>query len=494
MGANTYSLYSNAQIKQLEQLAAQQHDITEYELMQRAGAAAYDILKRAWREAETVTVCCGTGNNGGDGFVLAKLAKDDGKSLNIWYLGDLECLSEAAQDALQACRAVGIEPQPYNKESITGDVLVDGLLGTGLNAPLQDDWAHLVQAMNDHDAPILALDVPSGIHGDTGAVMGCAIKADVTVTFIGMKQGLVTGAAADLCGEIRCDDLGIPEEAFYDVVPQGEIMELAACQRPLKARHAHAHKGDFGHVLVIGGDYGMPGSVRMAGEAAMRVGAGLVSVATRPEHMAVISGTRPELMFTEVQAREDLNDLLAKVDLVLIGPGLGHSSWSHSLMETVLQCRKPLIVDADGLNSLAKMQLSLQRNNWVLTPHVGEAARLLDVSTQEILMDRYSACRKIQKRYGGVCVLKGAGTIITADATAAQVCIGGNPGMATAGCGDVLAGVIAGLVAQGLTTLDAAKLGVVVHAYAGDRAAAAGERGLMAMDLMPHLRKLVNAC
>jgi ADP-dependent NAD(P)H-hydrate dehydratase / NAD(P)H-hydrate epimerase len=259
----------------------------------------------------------------------------------------------------------------------------------------------------------------------------------------------------------------------------------------LPKRRRDTHKGDFGHVLVIGGDYGMGGAVRMAAEAAMRVGAGLVTVATRPEHLNVVTGARPEIMCSQVADANDLTPLLERSTIVVIGPGLGLSDWAQSLLAAVEQSALPVVVDADALNLLAQNPTSSDR--WILTPHPGEAARLLDQTTEQVQADRYYAVSQLQQRYGGVAVLKGAGTLVQAADTITALCSAGNPGMASGGMGDVLSGVLGGLLAQKHSLLEAAEIGVMVHSMAADHAAEqGGERGLLATDVLQQLRLLVN--
>lgn len=269
-------------------------------------------------------------------------------------------------------------------------------------------------------------------------------------------------------------------------------LEWSLLSQQFQKRDKAAHKGDFGHVLVIGGDHGMGGAVRMCGEAALRVGAGLVSIATHEEHIALINAERPELMCHVVNGAADLLPLLTKATVIAVGPGLGKSDWSRELFQVVMNSSLPMVVDADGLNLLSE---SIQKNdNWILTPHVGEAARLLRCKSDEVQANRSAAVRQLQAKYSGIAVLKGEGTLIqTTESAVPFLCAAGNPGMATAGMGDVLTGVIAGLLAQHFSLSSAAKTGVLLHAMAGDLAAEkAGERGLIATDLMPYLRQLVN--
>jgi NAD(P)H-hydrate epimerase len=264
--------------------------------------------------------------------------------------------------------------------------------------------------------------------------------------------------------------------------------------RYFSPRPRDAHKGDFGHVLAIGGNRGMGGAIRLAAEAAARVGAGLVTVATRAEHVPALIAARPELMCYPIKTSTDLSPLLARATVILLGPGLGQDAWAKEVYERAVESHLPKIVDADALNLLSLSQTPLKntaQHHWILTPHPGEAARLLDTTTAIVQADRLVMASELQRRYSGIVVLKGMGTIVQGN-TAPFVCAAGNPGMASGGMGDVLGGVIVGLLAQGFSLDEAARVGVQIHALAADQAAAVGERGLLAMDLMPYLRKLVN--
>jgi NAD(P)H-hydrate epimerase len=320
--------------------------------------------------------------------------------------------------------------------------------------------------------------------------MGAAVRADVTVTFIGLKQGMYTGHGRSCCGRIEFSDLGVPDSVFRDMLPSALRMDLSDWSRFRSARPRHAHKGDYGHVLVIGGDYGYAGAARMAAEAAARTGAGLVSLATRPEAAVAISAAVPVVMAHAVTRPDELQPLLEKATVVAIGPGLGQAEWGSRLLARVLESSMPMILDADALNMLARDPVTM--DHWVLTPHPGEAARLLHTTAADVNSDRFTSVRRLSRNYGGVGVLKGSGTLV-ADGATIHVCSGGNPGMASGGMGDVLTGIIAGLAAQKYSLADAARAGVTLHAAAGDAAAAAsGERGMLATDLLPWVRNLIN--
>lgn len=485
-------IYRVAQVRELDRRAIQEQGIPGYTLMTRAATAALRKLRARWPRAQRIRVVCGAGNNAGDGYVLARLAKTVGLDVRVGYLGDPIDLKADAQTAYAEARAAGVAMAPFEARLCAdADVLVDALLGTGLERPVVDDWAQAITAMNSATAPVLALDIPSGLHGDSGAVLGGAIRAELTVTFSALKLGLFIGQGPDLVGRISLAPLDIPQTLCSDLVPAAELLDPAGLRAALPAARARtAHKGQFGHVLVIGGQPGMSGAARLAAEAALRCGAGLVSVATDPSHAQLLNAGRPELMGHAVASAAELQPLLGRATTLVIGPGLGQSPWGQQLLSAVWDCPLPMIIDADALNLLA--QAPRQCDHWILTPHPGEAARLLGQSVQEIQADRVAAAIELQHRYGGVVVLKGAGTLV-ADRGQLRLCAAGNPGMASGGMGDVLSGVIAALCAQGLALADAAAVAVLLHGLAGDAAAASGgERGLLAADLLPELRRLMN--
>lgn len=486
-------LYRAAEVRELDRIAIEERGIPGYTLMSRAGEAAIDVLKAAWPDAQRITLLCGGGNNGGDGYVVARLAKTAGLEVRVMHIGEPGKVRGDARTALEAAGEAGVVPAAFSIDSIgPADVLVDALLGTGLERPVSDLFHDAVQAMNSHPAPVLAIDIPTGLHADTGSVLGLAVEALHTVTFIGRKRGLYTGSGPDLAGAVHFADLGVPQDIYAGVNSDTWLYQDAQLADVLPRRSRCQHKGANGHVLVIGGDYGMAGAARLAGEAAARTGAGLVSVATHREHVAVITGNCPEVMTHGLETGRDLLPLLDRATVLAIGPGLGTSAWSLEVFNAVMNSDLPMVIDADGLNLLARQRQ--QRDEWILTPHPGEAARLLRCAVDEIQKDRFAAVNALVERYGGILVLKGAGTVV-GDGNAFSVCASGNPGMASGGMGDVLTGVIAGLLAQGLSFEDAATAGAFVHGAAADLAAgAAGERGLLARDVIAGLRRQVNPC
>jgi NAD(P)H-hydrate epimerase len=370
-------------------------------------------------------------------------------------------------------------------------VIVDAIFGTGLDREVTGRWREVIDALNHRNCPLLSLDTPSGLHADTGTVLGVAVHADVTISFIGLKQGLFTGMGVDYRGKIYFDDLQVPHSIYKQVKTSVTRLDYDELKTLLIRRPKSAHKGSFGHVLIIGGDSGMTGAARLAAEAAARVGAGKVSIATRATHAAFLNLARPEIMVHGIETAAELQQLITQIDIIAIGPGLGQSIWARAMLDTIKEQQKPIVLDADALNLLARAPFRLPQS--VLTPHPGEAARLLEFTTPEIQNDRFTAVRALQLRFGGVCVLKGAGTLVAGANGQIGVCSAGNPGMACGGMGDVLTGVIAGLLAQGFSTTNAASLGVCLHAKAGDKEAEnQGERGLLPSDLLPWIRHYAN--
>ena len=486
-----YALYRAAQVRELDRLAIDYYGISGNALMGTAGQALFDEIRRSWPRARSIALMCGGGNNAGDGYVVARLARQAGITVELHHLVDPAELKGEARHACDEAIAAGVSMINYDGQALDGwDLIVDALFGTGLNAPLEGVWREAVEAINYAATPVLAADIPSGLNADSGAVMGVAVRADVTVCFIGLKRGMFTDDGPDYCGKLRFASLGVPHEVYAHLPDHAERLDYEMVRHILPPRPRNSHKGDFGHVLVIGGDHGMVGAARLAAEAAAHCGAGLVSVATRAAHTAAITAARPELMCHGVEQASDLSPLLKRASVVVIGPGLGQQAWGRAMLSRVLDCGLPLVVDADAINLLAVEPYF--HDKWVLTPHPGEAARLIGCSTTEVQQERFSATASIVASYGGVAVLKGAGSVIEAMGAQPAVCSAGNPGMASGGMGDILSGVIAALIAQGLGLEQAARVGVTLHAEAADRAAEEGERGMLASDLLPQLRTLSN--
>lgn len=515
-------LYRAQDLQQLDRIAIKEAGIEGFKLMQRAGAVAFNTLLEQWPQTRLVRVFAGGGNNGGDGYVIARLAQEQGLQCEVIQVASAEKLTGDARKAWEWANEKQIRMLPLadylEREKLEAMVaasqlvIVDAMLGTGLDRVVSDVYAEAIRHINDYAAAqsnraILAIDIPSGLSADTGVPLGCAVKADSTVTFIGMKQGLLTGHGREYAGRIVFSNLDVPDSIYTskNSPPVAAYrIDINDATRHLLPRAIASHKGDHGHVVVVGGDENHGGAALLAAEAALRAGAGLVSVITRSVHRPAILARRPELMVLGTEDEErPIQALLDRASVIIIGPGLGQGSWSRQLFQSVLATqaarRTPLVIDADGLRLLAEKPATspgVKRDNWILTPHPGEAAQLLGSSIDAVQQDRFAAVRALQAKWGGCCLLKGSGSLICcAEAGAQQLYLSteGNPGMASAGMGDVLSGIAASLVAQGLLLADSIRCAVVIHGEAGDLVAQhSGSRGLLAGDLFAHIQQLVN--
>ncbi|MBJ3814064.1 bifunctional ADP-dependent NAD(P)H-hydrate dehydratase/NAD(P)H-hydrate epimerase [Shimwellia pseudoproteus] len=485
-----HQVWPAAWLRGAEPQAAQAMGLTLYGLMLRAGEAAFTLARRQYPHSQHWLVLCGHGNNGGDGYVVARLARRAGVQVTLLAQGHDKPLPEEARQAREAwlhdAGSVGDIAAPWPSDA---DLIIDGLLGTGLQQAPREGVAAVIAQANAHPAPILALDIPSGLLAETGAAPGAVIHAADTLTFITLKPGLLTGKARDVVGRLHHHDLGLGPWLAEQQAPIRR--DDATCLGGwLPPRRPTANKGDHGKLVIIGGDHGTAGAIRMTGEAALRAGAGLVRVLTRAENIPPILTARPELM-AQALTDDALSAALDWADVVVIGPGLGQQSWGKRALQKVENVRKPMLWDADALNLLAINPD--KRQNRVITPHPGEAARLLNCTVAEIERDRLAACKRLVARYGGTVVLKGAGTVI-ADAGRLSIADVGNAGMASGGMGDVLSGIIGAFLAQKLTCWEATCAGCVAHGAAGDAVAReSGMRGMLATDLFTTLYRFVNS-
>lgn len=505
------ALYRAREVRDLDARAMAHAGVTGFELMQRAGRSAFRHAARRWPDASNWLLLCGGGKNGGDGYIIAGQAAQQGKNVRCLALSDPDKLRGEAQQAHAWARAHNVVVEPFSDDRLEqalgdADLVVDAMLGTGLSGTVRAPYAQAIAALNDAGKAVLAVDMPSGLCSDTGRTLGLVVQADLTVTFIGLKLGLLTATGPDATGNLVFDGLGTAPEV-YDAVPAAALrLDWSTAQAGWRRRRPAAHKGDFGRLLVIGGDLGMGGAALLAAEAAARTGAGMVFVATRAEHIPALLARRPELIVRALAHRNDLVPLLEKMDAVIIGPGLGTGAWGEQMLQAVKShFQGPVLADADALNLLARTPEPLP-GNWVLTPHPGEAARLLGCSISEISEDRVAALTALCRRYRCSVLLKGAGTLVLAlpetvdESVVAPVervptlIHAGNSGMASAGMGDVLSGFIGALLGQGLEGIEAASLGATLHGAAADTAAAQlSMAGLLAGDLPMAAARLLAA-
>lgn len=480
-------LYTPESLRRFDHKAIHDHGIPGYTLMRRAGKAVLDVLLEKYPQAKTILVLCGAGNNAGDGYVIARLAQQHGLMVSVISLVNPVTLQGDARQAYEYWRETAELSATDESLLNNADVIIDALLGTGLQRNVEAEWMRWIDLVNDSDKPVIAIDVPSGLDALTGVIKGAAISATITVTFIALKAGLFTASGKACCGEIVFDTLSLPDVIYDGETPVAELL-LDGHQLP-KRRH-DSHKGMYGHVLVIGGNQGMPGAVILAARAALRSGAGRVSVVTQPGHISAVAVACPEAM-VHGSVNGELSEALAEnVSVIIIGPGLGRDAWAHRLLMQVVTLDLPLVLDADALNLIAEKNIQV-KGPHIMTPHPGEAARLLSTNTAAIQADRFDAIRRLHDLQKGVMILKGSGSLVF-DGQQLGVCPYGNPAMAVAGMGDVLSGVIAALVAQGMVLNQAATAGVCIHAQAGDLAAGTDVRGVLASEVIEKIRAVIN--
>jgi len=520
------NLYTCAQVRQIDGLAIAA-GIPAYELMQRAAASLLRCVRDQFADVQQLLIICGSGNNAGDGYELARQALSAGLSVRLWWLTSPQQLQGAAHQAAAAALADGVICQRFAPEHINqwlatltaqqlgNSIVVDALLGTGAHGVPRPEFEQAIVWLNQSGLPVLAVDIPSGVNADTGFVASVAVRASCTLSLIAAKPGLYTGDAPAFVGSCYVDSLGVPATIFSQPPadnPSAQAIDVSVL-KSLPPRSRIAHKGDAGRVLIVAGDNGFGGAAVMSAQAAVRSGAGTVSLITRAAHVAPVLARCPEIMVHAVEqwrdeAAERADSLLQQASSLVLGPGLGQSAWSHALLHNMLSravARQiPLVLDADALNLLAlelsdwsKLASQACRARWIITPHPGEAARLLGCSTQDIRQDRLAAARALQHKTGAVVILKGAGSIVMSSAAdvAPAICLEGNQAMASGGMGDILAGICATLLAQpGVSAFDAARYAVCAHGEAGDLAAAQlqATRGVLATDLLCWLPRLMS--
>jgi len=524
-------LYKAAQVKSIDRHAIEQCGVDGYGLMVQAGEAAFSSLLSHWPNTRQIIVLCGTGNNGGDGMVIARLAAQHDMDVQLILTSDMAKLNGeaklAADDAVKAGLKIDSPSQvqwalPEMGEGNT--VVIDALLGTGLESAVTEPYSNLITQANDSGLPILAIDVPSGLNASTGAIHGCAIKAHATITMIAYKQGLFTGLGPVVCGEISLAQLSLPQQArdTQTCIATLESWKERQNEARFETRALDAHKGHYGHVMLVGGDLGFGGAIALAAGAALKSGAGLVSVATRPEHVSSVLARHPEAMVHGVQSGQDLQLLLDRADVVVIGPGLGQTYWGEQLLQQVMAIHTPVLLDADALNILAKGRIkhNLAERISVMTPHPGEAARLLDSTNTTVQDNRFKAAKNLSKAWSSSIVLKGVGSLISTREvepedpelkpnTLTSICQDGNAGMASGGMGDVLSGILGSLMAQSLNQNnsnqafvnestfnqalhDVVVSGVCLHSAAADLAVNDGQIGMLASDVVENIRFLLK--
>ncbi len=484
------SLYDLSNVIKIEKQHLKKINSTEYALALKAAEALYQELTRKFGQPNSINVFCGGGKNAADGYLLSALASAKSIPVRVFELGNPCQFSPTIACARETALNANAELNVFSGEEIIDHgIIVDALIGIGLRGKINEKYRCAIQKMNFSNLPTVSIDVPSGLNSGTGGVLDIAVNADLTVTFLVYKQGLFTGYGPSCCGSLILRRLGLERGENLNGLASATIMSLEKLCKILPSRLNYSCKTNYGHVLVIGGDYGYAGAGIIAAQGAARIGAGLVSLATRPEHISAMLTRQPEVMAIGVSSGQELEPFLSRPSVLVLGPGLGTSAWSEQLLQKALDTKISMVIDADALNIISSGKIQISRENaenCVITPHPGEAARLLNISVKEVELDRVSAVIELQKVFGTTVVLKGLGTIVCGRSSeVVSICPYGNPGMASAGMGDLLSGVIGGLLAQSLSCISAAELGCCLHSHAADVLVdQLGQRGLMATDLL----------
>jgi len=498
-------------MQEIDKCAIDELGISGLSLMENAGVGCVDEITSYFGAQGRAVIVAGKGNNGGDGYVIARLLSQRGWDIKVYVMAERERISGDAainlerlpRDMVRYCPQAGLLADLHRVEILKADVIVDALLGTGLRSDIEGVYQEAIELINTSGRPVIAVDIASGIHGTTGRVLGTAVRASTTVTFGCAKLGHVLYPGAEYTGKLVVADIGIPSQltenaAGYDFLNSEMIRPM------LHRRDREAHKGQFGHCLIIAGSTGKTGAAALSANSAMRAGSGLVTLAVAESLHQVLEIKTTEVMtvalpdsqsgYLTSNAFQAIEKLLTDKDAVAIGPGLGRRPGTTSLVQNIVESVSlPLVIDADGLNALAEDISVLRRKKSatvILTPHPGEMARLLGTSIPDVEAIRISVAQEFARNFGIYLVLKGARTIIASPTGTAAINGSGNPGMATGGMGDVLTGIITSLLGQGYCGWDACRLGVFIHGYAADLVAdAKGEIGLCAGDvqeMMPY--------
>jgi hydroxyethylthiazole kinase-like uncharacterized protein yjeF len=512
-------LLTAAQSRELDRLSREKYRIASYSLMTNAGEAVARAMVEKYRAriSEGVLVVAGKGNNGGDGLVTARKLHQDGVKVRAILLAKASTLKgDAARAHVDFIAAGGavveVDTDAALEEAMraSAGIIIDGIFGTGLNAEVKGLARAAIEKINRFKAPVIAIDIASGVNSDTGAVMGAAIDASLTVTFGLAKFGHVSYPGAGHCGELKIAEIGFAPQAIDEIAPPGLFLEAKDVRTWMTRRTDNSHKGMFGHVMVIAGSRGKAGAALLSSRGALRAGAGLVTAAIPNCVADVVSSGQAELMteaiadrdghFDGRAATEALSSLIKPMNAIVVGPGIGVSDGTEDLIawliDEAVQPDRPMLIDADGLNVLAQIGPEKLRNAKgavVLTPHPGEMSRLLGISTKEVNADRISAAKKLVEMTGAVALLKGARSVIAAPSGEIYVNSTGNPGMGTPGMGDALSGMTGAFLAQRMDALRALSLGVFLHGHAADRVAMRyGRVGYIVGDLLDELPRAID--
>lgn len=497
MGDDWMQLWVNAaQMKAADQYTIQKLEVPSLELMEHAAQACVQVLEDEKVDLSHVCVVCGSGNNGGDGFAIARILQNNRYSVETFCVGNPEHYTEETQEQMHRLQECGGKITYGMPQEDSYSVIIDAVFGVGLSRKVEGRYRQVIEQMNRMRGTKFAVDIPSGLSAATGCILGCAFKADYTVTFQLKKIGLELSQGRTMAGRVIVPDIGISTDSICE---DQEIVRTAGkdiYRKMLPDRPEDSNKGTYGRLLVIAGSKGMAGAAYLNAHAAYMTGAGLVRIYTSSDNREILQTLLPEAIITtyEEYNKEELLSLLTWADSVCIGSGLGMSRLSEKILKTVIEYVKvPCLIDADGLNLLAENKNYLNQmaeRRFVITPHMKEMSRLTGISVEELKADRIQILKDFISRYRITCVLKDSRTLIASEEKGIRMNLTGNSAMAKAGSGDVLAGVISGWMVQGKEAEDAAELATYIHGLSGDLAKfEKGVYSVMARDLIEYISK-----
>ncbi len=498
-----YHIVTSETMKNMEQKTMEGFGVSSLVLMERAALSVCDCIEELQIDAERALIVCGTGNNGGDGLAIGRILYENGYDPTIVMIGNRSRCTESVKKQIETMNAYGIpiyDTIPKNAYT----TVIDALFGIGLNREIEGVYIETIEQMNKAEGVKIAVDIPSGIHADTGNVMGCAFHADITVTFSYQKVGTLLFPGADYVGKQIVKNIGIIENAYDSVKPQ--FIAYGDDDIELPTKPAYSHKGTYGKVLAVAGCKNMCGAAILSAEAAYRTGAGMVKIYTEEANRVIVQERLPEAMLDTYQTGqfipEDMNKSIRWADVIMIGPGMSQSETAKQIVHYALsESTCPIIIDADALNIIALADDADEIKNYfsqnreiIITPHPAEMARLCKKEVSDVREHIIDTAHSFAIKHQITCVLKDARTIVSKPDEPDYINLSGNSGMATAGSGDVLCGVIAGLLAQKYSVYKAASLGVYLHGLAGDMAAVKyGKHVMTATDIICELKQLIHA-
>lgn len=479
---------TNKEMQDIDRKTIDQIGIPGLVLMERASEAVANVVKEYAKKESRILIIAGTGNNGGDALAAARILLEQKYRIDFTVVGNVEKASKDLKLQLSILENLGFYPVDdvkYEKY----DFLVEGIFGVGLSREVGGIFKEVIQQINQSGKKVISIDIPSGISGDSGKVLGCAVNADVTVTFGGLKRGHLLYPGKDYCGITKLASIGFHDQTIQEYA---SAFTFADERNIMPPRANDSNKGTYGKILMITGNETMSGAAAFAGEAALRMGAGLVKILSDESNRGILQTRLPECLFG---TRNQLKESLEWCDCILFGPGIGVSEQTRDMLQYIMEHgKKPLIIDADGLNTISRYQMDVQYEyGLILTPHLMEGARLLSKPLEEIKKDICQAAEDIARKYHGTAVLKDAATVVTEKSHLLYINQSGNHGMATGGSGDVLAGMIAGLLGSGMSSYEAAIKGVYLHGLAGN--AARDEKGpysMIASDILKHIKDVTG--